>query len=46
MKEETLDPDDWDELRRLGHQMLDDMLDWQQTLGKTILEGSDRSALR
>jgi aromatic-L-amino-acid decarboxylase len=25
--EETLDPNDWDELRALGHKMLDDMLD-------------------
>lgn len=25
--EETLDPKDWDELRALGHRMLDDMLD-------------------
>ncbi|HKZ03526.1 MAG TPA: pyridoxal-dependent decarboxylase [Pyrinomonadaceae bacterium] len=32
MKEETLDPEDWEELRQLGHQMVDDMLDWQQTL--------------
>lgn len=24
----TLDPDDWNELRRLGHRMLDDMLDY------------------
>jgi hypothetical protein len=26
--EETLDPDDWDELRVLGHRMLDDMMDY------------------
>lgn len=32
MKEETLDPENWEELRQLGHQMLDDMLDWLQTL--------------
>jgi aromatic-L-amino-acid/L-tryptophan decarboxylase len=32
MTEETLDPDNWDDLRRLGHQMLDDMLNWSQTL--------------
>jgi len=25
--ERTLDPDDWDDLRRLGHRMLDDMID-------------------
>ena len=28
----TLDPDDWGELRALGHRMLDDMLDYLQTL--------------
>ncbi|HLN97948.1 MAG TPA: aminotransferase class I/II-fold pyridoxal phosphate-dependent enzyme [Pyrinomonadaceae bacterium] len=32
MKEETLDPEDWEELRKLAHQMVDDMLEWQQTL--------------
>jgi glutamate/tyrosine decarboxylase-like PLP-dependent enzyme len=32
MSEETLDPENWEELRQLGHQMLDDMLDWLQTL--------------
>lgn len=26
--EETLDPDNWDEVRRLGHRMLDDMVDY------------------
>jgi aromatic-L-amino-acid decarboxylase len=26
--EETLDPADWQEVRRLGHRMVDDMLDW------------------
>ncbi len=30
--EETLDPEDWDALRGLGHRMVDDMLDWLQTL--------------
>ena len=28
----TLDPDDWDQLRQQGHRMLDDMLDYLQTL--------------
>lgn len=32
MKEETLDPENWEELRQIGHQMVDDMLDWLQTL--------------
>lgn len=30
--EETLDPQDWTELRELGHRMLDDMLDYLQTV--------------
>jgi aromatic-L-amino-acid/L-tryptophan decarboxylase len=30
--EETLDPDDWESMRALGHQMLDDMLDYVRTL--------------
>jgi glutamate/tyrosine decarboxylase-like PLP-dependent enzyme len=28
LKEETLDPDDWDNMRILGHQMVDDLLDY------------------
>jgi glutamate/tyrosine decarboxylase-like PLP-dependent enzyme len=28
----TLDPDDWDALRAIGHQILDDMFDYQQGL--------------
>ena len=30
--EESLDPDDWDELRTLGHRMVDDMLDYLRTV--------------
>lgn len=30
--EESLDPQNWDELRSLGHRMLDDMLDFLSTL--------------
>ena len=30
--EESLDPQDWDELRSLGHRMLDDMFDYLSTL--------------
>lgn len=30
--EETLDPQDWDSIRALGHQMLDDMIDFLATL--------------
>jgi aromatic-L-amino-acid decarboxylase len=29
---ETLDPQDWDETRKLGHRMLDDMLDYIATI--------------
>ena len=28
----TLDPDDWEGLRKLGHRMVDDMLDHMATL--------------
>ena len=31
-KEETLDPEDWDEMRALGHRMLDDMMTRLQTI--------------
>jgi aromatic-L-amino-acid decarboxylase len=31
-QEETLDPADWDELRALGHKMVDDMLTYLETL--------------
>ena len=30
--EETLDPDDWESIRELGHKMLDDMLDYTKTV--------------
>lgn len=30
--EETLDPQDWEAMRALGHRMVDDMLDYLQTL--------------
>jgi glutamate/tyrosine decarboxylase-like PLP-dependent enzyme len=30
--EETLDPADWDELRELGHKMVNDMMDYLQTV--------------
>jgi aromatic-L-amino-acid decarboxylase len=30
--EETLDPEDWESMRALGHRMLDDMLDQLQTI--------------
>src|SRR2546426_8998197 len=30
--EETLDPQDWDEVRRLGHRMVDDVLEYLRTV--------------
>jgi len=30
--EETLDPQDWDEVRRLGHRMVDDVLDYLRSV--------------
>lgn len=32
--EETLDPDNWDEIKALGHKMLDDMIDFQRDVAK------------
>lgn len=32
--EETLDPENWDELRTLGHRMLDDMINHQRDIAK------------
>jgi aromatic-L-amino-acid/L-tryptophan decarboxylase len=34
MKEETLDPANWEELRQLGHRMVDDMMNYLQTAGE------------
>jgi aromatic-L-amino-acid/L-tryptophan decarboxylase len=34
--EETLDPRDWDEIRSLGHRMLDDMLDYLSTVREKL----------
>jgi hypothetical protein len=31
-REVTLDPDDWDKTRSLGHLMLDDMMTYLQTI--------------
>jgi glutamate/tyrosine decarboxylase-like PLP-dependent enzyme len=33
--EETLDPEDWDQLRSLGHRMMDDMMDYLQNIRST-----------
>ena len=33
--ESTLDPQNWDSMRALGHRMIDDMIDHLQTIGET-----------
>ena len=32
LREESLDPEDWDSMRVLGHQMIDDMMTYLQTV--------------
>ena len=32
--EESLDPENWEEMRKLGHKMLDDMIDFQRDVAK------------
>jgi len=32
VREETLDPENWESMRKLGHKMLDDMLDYMKTV--------------
>ncbi|MEO1243212.1 MAG: pyridoxal-dependent decarboxylase [Pseudomonadota bacterium] len=32
LSSETLDPEDWEETRRIGHQMVDDMIDYVRTV--------------
>lgn len=32
LREETLDPEDWESMRKLGHKMIDDILDFLKTL--------------
>src|SRR5687767_140429 len=31
--EETLDPENWNEIRQMGHRMVDDMVDYLSTVG-------------
>ena len=33
-EDQTLDPENWDEMRKLGHQMIDDMMDFLQNISK------------
>ena len=30
--EETLDPDDWEAMRKLGYKMLEDVIDYMETV--------------
>ena len=30
--ERTLDPEDWSEARRIGHELLDELFDWLETV--------------
>ena len=34
LNDESLDPEDWESIRQLGHRMVDDMLDYLQNLDK------------
>jgi hypothetical protein len=36
-KEETLDPEDWDEMTALGHRMLDDIMKYLETIRKLTI---------
>ncbi|UCG37465.1 MAG: aminotransferase class V-fold PLP-dependent enzyme [Candidatus Bathyarchaeota archaeon] len=44
-QEETLDPKDWDALRKLAHEMLDDMLTYQQNLRSQPSSSPSRNAV-
>src|SRR5262245_2079811 len=48
-REETLDPADWDDLRQLGHRMVDDMLEHLRTVRERPVwrspDGPTRAAL-
>lgn len=45
-KEETLDPEDWDAMRKLGHRMLDDMIDAHQNLGSRKIAFPTEEAIK
>ena len=34
-QEETLDPEDWEATRKLGHKMIDDMVDYLEDCSRT-----------
>ena len=48
VKEETLDPEDWDKMRALGHRMIDDMMTRMETIRehKSNWDGLEESRKR
>lgn len=44
--EETLDPENWDEMRALGHKMLDDMFDLHQNIRSYHLKLPTKEAIK
>jgi len=44
--EETLDPENWEEMRALGHKMLDDMIDFHRDMAKRDYIRSTPQALK
>ena len=45
LDEETLDPDDWDELTSLGHEMLDDMMNFLRNIRSQPFKTPTESAI-
>ena len=45
-KEETLDPKNWDELRSLGHEMLNDMMKYNETIRDQLYTPPNEEALK
>jgi hypothetical protein len=43
--EETLDPENWDEIRTLGHHMLDDMIDHQRDIASMPFSFTTKEAI-
>jgi len=35
-KEETLDPENWDKMKKLGHRMMGDLMEYLETTKSTI----------
>ena len=45
LKEETLDPEEWDQIRTLGHRMLDDMIDFHRDIRSKTLTLPTKQAI-